>query len=91
MGLNFTATVTCDKCGVQKAAIKIAITKLKPQVDMHLRLPEGWAVSSLPESGELLITCPTCPPTLVTVPPVAIEADPATDPTIPPPPSMPSR
>jgi hypothetical protein len=85
MGLDLPASVTCDKCGVQRAAINIVLTKLRPQPEMHLRLPAGWTVSSLAESGELLITCPSCPSTLVTVPPVPIDEDPATGPTEPPP------
>jgi hypothetical protein len=51
---------------------------------MYLRLPEGWMVSSRPESGEFLVTCPACPPTLVTMAPPPPE-DPTSDPTIPPP------
>jgi hypothetical protein len=90
MGLDLVATGTCDKCG-KKATIEIALTKLKPHAEMHLRLPEGWSVSSRPESGELLITCPTCPPTLVTVPPLSAEESLAMGPTIPPPPSERSR
>ncbi len=89
MGLDLAASGTCDKCG-KKAAIEIALTKLKPHPDMHVRLPEGWAVSSRPESGELLITCPACPPSLVTVPPLSAEESLAMGPTIPPPSSSPS-
>jgi hypothetical protein len=91
MGLDFPVTVVCDKCGAQTTTIRVAITKLKPQAEMHVRLPDGWAASSLPESGELLITCPSCPPTLVTVPPVATTPDPAMDPTVPPPPDTSSE
>ena len=89
MGLAFPANVECDKCG-EKATAGVALAKLNPHPEMYLRLPEGWAVSSRPESGELLITCPSCPPTLVTVLPPAPE-DPATDPTEPPPPSSESE
>ena len=38
MGLACPASVECDKCG-EKAVIKVALTKLKPQPDIHLRLP----------------------------------------------------
>jgi len=84
MGLALPASVECDKCG-EKATMSVALAKLKPHPEMYLRLPAGWAVSSRPESGELLITCPNCPPTLVTVQPPP--NDPATVPTEPPPPS----
>jgi hypothetical protein len=83
MGLALPASVTCDKCG-ERAAGSVALTKLRPHPEMYLRLPEGWMVSSRPESGELLVTCPSCPPTLVTAQPPPPE-DPASDPTIPPP------
>jgi hypothetical protein len=92
VGLNLSATVTCDKCGIKKTAAKVTITKLKPSVEMHLVMPEGWGVSSLLESGDMFINCPTCPPTLVSIPPVPIVdledvvEDPATDPTLRPPP-----
>lgn len=90
MGLNFPATVTCDKCGVRKTSVKLEITELKPHVAMHLKMPDGWIVSSKPESGELLITCPKCPPVLVSIPPIPVSdseiMDPATDPTLRPPP-----
>jgi hypothetical protein len=90
MGLAIPASVECDKCG-EKAVIRVALTKLKPHAEMHLVLPEGWAVSSLPESGELFITCPNCPPTLVTARPVPA-GDPASAPTIlPAPPGASSR
>jgi hypothetical protein len=89
MGLAIPASVECDKCG-EKAVIRVALTKLKPHAEMHLKLPEGWAVSSLHESGELFITCPNCPPTLVTSRPAPAD-DPASDPTVPPPPSGTSR
>ena len=89
MGLAFPASVECDKCG-EKAVVRVALTKLKPQPDMHLKLPEGWVVSTLLESGELLITCPDCPPTLVTARPPPDE-NPASDPTMGPPPSGTSR
>jgi hypothetical protein len=85
VGLDFPASVVCDKCGQHKTVLKLALTKLKPQTEMHLKLPPGWAVTSLPESGDLYITCPSCPPTLVSIPPVQPE-DPATDPTMRPPP-----
>jgi len=89
MGLNFPASVVCDKCGVKKTAIRMVVDKLKPQLEMHVKLPEGWHVSSMPESGDLLITCPNCPPTLVSIMPIRPEdivEDPATDPTLKPPP-----
>jgi hypothetical protein len=89
MGLDFAATGSCDKYG-GRAVIRLAVTKLKPHAETHLRLPEGWSVSSLPESGELLITCPNCPPTLVTEPPPP-EGDPTSDPAIPPPSGTPSE
>lgn len=89
MGLDFSAGVACDKCG-KKAVIRVALTKLRPQPEMHLRLPEGWTVSSLLDSGDLHITCPECPPILVTVPPPDV-TDIATDPTLPPPGGEPRR
>lgn len=88
MGLNFPATITCDKCG-SPAAVDLEVTSLKPQVAMHLKLPDGWVASSKPESAELLTTCPNCPPVLVSVPPAAVSEtfmDPTTDPTLRPPP-----
>lgn len=90
MGLSFPATCACDRCG-KRSAVRLEVTGLKPQPAMHLQLPDGWAVSSKPESGELLITCPACPAVLVSIPPpvVVTEAevmDPATDPTLRPPP-----
>lgn len=96
MGLNYSATVTCDKCGVKKTTAKMTVTKLKPTAEMHLNLPEGWGVTSLMESGDMFINCPTCPPTLVSIPPVPssvviadnddVHEDPTTDPTLRPPP-----
>lgn len=92
MSVSFPASVTCDRCGVTTTTIRVAVTKLKPQSEMHLKMPAGWCATSLPESGELFITCPTCPPTLVSIPPVPIVNeidvvdDPATDPTLRPPP-----
>src|SRR5271165_1352573 len=55
MGLALPASVVCDKCG-ERAAGGVALTKLRPHPEMYLRLPEGWAVSSRPESEELLVT-----------------------------------
>jgi DNA-directed RNA polymerase subunit RPC12/RpoP len=87
VGVDLSAGVACDKCG-KKAILRVALTKLRPQIEMHLKLPPGWAASSLEDSGDLYITCPTCPPMLVTVPPPALSSwdDVATDPTMPPPP-----
>ena len=84
--LNFPASVVCDRCGVAKTTVKIEVSKLKPQPEMHLKLPAGWVVSSRPDSMDLLITCPHCPPVLVSIPPSAVIEDPATDPTMRPPP-----
>jgi hypothetical protein len=86
MPLEFPATATCEKCS-RKTIFKIVVTKLHPHTDMHLRMPGGWAASSKPESGELLITCPTCSPVLISIPPIPIDesdlvGDPATDPTL---------
>jgi hypothetical protein len=89
VGVDFPASVTCDKCGVKKSSVKVVVTKLKPQVEMHFKMPNGWNIVSLPESGEMLTTCPSCPPTLVSIPPVNpadVGEDPTTDPTLRPPP-----
>jgi hypothetical protein len=94
MSLDFPASVSCDKCGVRTSA-KLVVDKLKPNVEMHLRLPAGWTVSSMPESGDLFTSCPKCPPVLVTIPPselVPVSSDDdhagpiATGPTLKPPP-----
>ncbi len=102
MPLDFLSTATCDRCS-HKTHARIVVTKLKPHPEMHLSLPAGWQVSSMPESEELLITCPKCPPTLVSIPPPPpvpiaeslppipiseseLFQDPATDPTMRPPP-----
>ncbi|HEY1696086.1 MAG TPA: hypothetical protein VGG39_28160 [Polyangiaceae bacterium] len=85
MPLDFAADAACDICGA-RASLRMAVTKLRPQPEMHLALPQGWAVASLEDSGDLHITCPTCPPILVTVPPPEV-GDPSTDPTLRPPPA----
>ena len=84
MGLDFAASVACDHCGA-KALIRVGVTKLRPQAEMHLRLPAGWVASTLLDSSDLYITCRSCPPPLMTVPPPPA-VDPARDPTEPPPP-----
>lgn len=71
MSLDFPASVSCNKCGARTSA-KLVVDKLKPQVEMHLKLPAGWGVSSMPESGDILTTCPKCPPTLLSVPPTEV-------------------
>jgi len=71
VGVDLSAGVACDKCG-KKAILRVALTKLRPQIEMHLKLPAGWEASSLEDSGDLYITCPTCPPLLVTVPPPSV-------------------
>jgi hypothetical protein len=92
MGIEFPASVKCDKCP-KRTTFRVVITKLKPHVDMHLKMTDGWSASSLPESGELLVTCPDCNPMLVSMmpPPLAqpeeiseveVVGDPATDPTM---------
>jgi hypothetical protein len=91
MGLEYIASVLCDKCGITKTTAKVVVTMLKPRPEMHLKLPEAWVISSKPESGELLITCPRCPPVLVSIPPSAVVEDPATDPTMLQPPPLPKR
>ena len=92
MGVDLSAGVVCDKCG-KKAIIRVVLTKLRPQAEMHLRLPAGWGASSLEDSGDLYINCPTCPAPLVTVPPppVSWDDEEAFDPTLPPPPKEPPR
>jgi hypothetical protein len=91
VGVDLSAAVVCDKCG-KKAIIRVVLTKLRPQAEMHLRLPTGWGASSLEDSGDLFINCPTCPAPLVTEPPPPVSwDDEAFDPTLPPPPKEPSR
>lgn len=90
MPLDYPATAVCDRCG-RKTSARVVVTRLKPHPEMHLKLPNGWGVSSMPESEELLITCFSCPPVLVSIPPIAVTdaeiiSDPATDPTMRPPP-----
>jgi len=97
MGLEFPTSASCDKCP-RRTTFKLVVAKLRPQVEMHVKMPPGWLVSSLPESGDLLITCPSCKPALVSLLPAAPVApdteeivelqdvldigDPATDPTM---------
>jgi hypothetical protein len=85
MGLEFPASASCDKCS-RKTTFKVVVTKLH-RTEMHLKMPDGWIASSKPESGELLLTCPSCKPVLVSIPPIPIDesdlvGDPATDPTL---------
>lgn len=86
MGLEFTANATCDKCR-RKTVFKIAIDRLRPQTGLSCKMPEGWSSTSMPESGDLLVTCPSCAPSLVSIPPIPLSEedvvlDPATDPTL---------
>ena len=88
MPLAFAADAACDHCGA-RASMQMAVTKLRPQPEMHLVLPQGWQITTLEHSGDLHITCPLCQPILVTEPPPEVEVtemDPATDPTLRPPP-----
>ena len=94
MGLEFPVSATCDKCS-RKTVFKMTIAKLQPNAAMYVKMPNGWTVSSKPESGDVLITCPSCAPVLVSIPPVAIDeadlvSDPATNPTMPALPSSPA-
>jgi DNA-directed RNA polymerase subunit RPC12/RpoP len=86
VGVDLSAGVACDKCG-KKAIIRVVLTKLRPQAEMHLRLPAGWNAASLEDSGDLYITCPACPVPVATMPPPPVSWDDqeAFDPTLPPP------
>jgi hypothetical protein len=95
MGIEFPVSVECDKCS-KRTTFRVVITKLKPNAEMHLKMVHGWLATSLPESGELLVTCPDCNPMLVSIAPpplspssladleevVEVVGDPATDPTM---------
>ena len=93
MGVDFPANAVCDKCK-RKTIFRLVIDKMKPNVEIHLKMPDGWMAATRPESGELFITCPSCVPVLVSIPPappspeelqpeeVELIGDPATDPTM---------
>ena len=88
MGIEFPVSAACDKCP-SRTTFRVVIDKLKPMFEGHLKMTEGWAATTLSESGELFVTCPKCNPVLVSVmpPPVQDEdievvGDPATDPTM---------
>ncbi len=92
MGIEFPASVKCDKCP-KRTTFRVVITKLKPNVEQHFKMTQGWTTTTLPESGEMLVTCPDCNPMLVSMmPPPSAQAeelgeldivgDPATDPTM---------
>lgn len=52
MGIEFPSSVKCDKCAA-RTTFRVVITKLKPNVEMHVKMTQGWTSTSLPESGEL--------------------------------------
>ena len=90
MGIEFPSSVKCDKCPA-RTTFRVVITKLKPNVEMHVKMTQGWTSTSLPDSGEMLVTCPDCNPMLVSMMPpplsqeiseVDVVGDPATDPTM---------
>jgi len=86
LGIEFPASAVCDKCG-RKTICKIVVDRLRPQTALSCKMPAAWLASSMPESGDLLVTCPSCKPVLVSIPPIPVDddeiiADPATDPTL---------
>jgi len=91
MGIKVPAQINCDRCGLPEHA-HVVIDKVVPSVHAHLQLPSGWGVSSKADSQEVYVLCPQCIAGAVSLMPhVEFPPDPTTDPTIPPPPKVPSK
>jgi hypothetical protein len=75
MGVQLSATITCDVCNV-KTNVSLELTKLVPSVAMHILLPDGWSARTKQFSGELYVHCKGCAKKKIALPtPVILSAE----------------